>query len=194
MPRINAEYRENAKKKIIAAAIEVAAEKSWEAVTLDAIAQKIGVTKGALYAYFGNSEALLYEVTLEVFRNVRDQFEGILADNKDVHLTIRELAELIFEQQKPYASIFCQLPVKLPQNPDYRQEFIRIFEGNGVIIREYLSRMKNMGKLPKDADPRMAADAILALTMGLRTRSLFLGMDIGTAKRVWIDSVERILF
>jgi AcrR family transcriptional regulator len=55
MPRINTEYREDAKKKIIDAAVEVAAEDGWGALTLDAVARKVGVTKGAFYSYFANS-------------------------------------------------------------------------------------------------------------------------------------------
>jgi AcrR family transcriptional regulator len=193
MARINAEYRSDAKKKIIAAALEVAAERGWDAVTLEAIAQKVGVTKGALYVYFENSEALLREVTREVFRNIRAQLEATLVDDEEVRRTIRGLAEVIFEQQEPYASIFCQLPVRLPQDRKYREEFIRIFDGTRVLIRDYLSRMQKEGKLPPGADPDTAANAILALILGLRIRSIFLGMDILEAKRVWIDSVERIL-
>jgi AcrR family transcriptional regulator len=193
MPRINTEYREDAKKKIIAAAIEIAAEKSWDAVTLEAIAQKVGVTKGALYAYYENSEELLREVILEVFRKVRDGLVATLKDEENIHRTIRNLAELVFEQQKPYASIFCQLPMRLPQDPRYREEFIQIFDKNRFLIRDYLVRMKNREKLPPGADPDAAASALIAMTMGLRISSLFLGKDAGEAKEIWIDSAERIL-
>lgn len=193
MPRINSEYREDAKKKIIAAAIEIAAEKNWDAVTLEAIAQKVGVTKGALYAYFENSEALLREVIFEVFRNFRAGLEVALVDEVNIHHTIRSLANLIFEQQKPYASIFCQLPMRLPQDHQYRKEFIRIFGQNKLIIQEYFERMKVAGKLSKDVDTDQAAGATIALTMGLRIHALFLELDPDTAKMTWIDSVERIL-
>ena len=64
MARINA--KEDAKKKIIAAALDIAAEHGWDAVTLDAIAQNVGVTKPALYSYFENREALLRDVLFEV--------------------------------------------------------------------------------------------------------------------------------
>jgi AcrR family transcriptional regulator len=193
MPRINTEYREDAKKKIIVAAIEIAAEKSWDAVTMEAIARKVGVTKGALYAYFENSEALLREVILEVFGNVRAGLEATLAGEDDLHRAVIQLADLIFEQQKPYASIFCELPTRLPQDPKYRKEFIRIFGRNRLIISDYFERMKGAGKLSRDLDADAAAGAILGLTMGLRIHALFLGQDLDEAKRIWIYSVERIL-
>jgi len=193
MPRINTEYREDAKKKIIAAAIEIAAEKNWDAVTLEAIAQKVGVTKGALYAYFENSEALLREVILEVFRNIRLGLEATLSHNEDIHGIVRDLAELVFEKQKPYANIFFQLPIRLPQDSRYREEFAGIFDNNRILIRDCLARMKTQGKLSRRVDPEAVSSAIIALTMGLRVSSLFLGRDPGKAKKVWIDSVERLL-
>jgi AcrR family transcriptional regulator len=34
--------------------------------TLDAVGRKVGVTKGALYTYFANSDALMEEVPFEL--------------------------------------------------------------------------------------------------------------------------------
>lgn len=193
MPRINAEYREDAKKKIISAAIEIAAGSGWDAVTMDAIARKVGVTKGALYAYFENREALLRAVILEVFAKIRAGLIATLTDEKDIHTIVRDLADLIFELQKPYSTIFYQVPARIPQDPEYREEFSRIFDGNRVIIRECLARFVREKRLPATVDPEAASHAIIGLTMGLRILSLYLGKDSDEAKSTWIDSVERIL-
>jgi AcrR family transcriptional regulator len=193
MPRINAEYREDAKKKIIAAAIEIVAEKGWDAATLEAIAQKVGVTKGALYAYFENREALWQEVLFEVIGNIRTGIETTLGTTDDVHTIILNLADLIFDQQKPYVTIFYQLPTRLPQDPRCREEFTRIFEGNRILIRDCLARKKTEGKLLKGVDPETASTTIIAITLGLRLGSLLLGRDSEVSKKIWIDSVERIL-
>ncbi len=193
MPRINTEYREDARRKIIAAAIAIASEKSWDAVTMDAIAKRVGVTKGALYAYFENSDALLREVIQEVFRNIRAGIERTLSGSDDVPTMIQGLADLIFEQQKPYAAIFFQLPVRLIQDPLYREDFSIIFDGNRILIRDYLVRMIAEGKLSKDVDPEAASATLIAMSMGLRISALFLGRDSNEAKMTWIYSVERIL-
>lgn len=193
MPRINAEYRTEAKKKIVAATLEISARDGWDAVTLDAIAKEVGVTKGALYAYFENREALLREVILELFKKIRLGIESALEKSDDAHSVILNLADLIFEQQKPYATIFCQLPVRIPQDTKYREEFSRIFDGNRLLVRDCLARMKAEGKLSGDIDPEEASGAIIGLTMGLRIISLFLGKDNDEAKKTWISTVERIL-
>jgi len=193
MPRINAEYREDAKKKIIGAALEIAVEKGWDAVTLEAIAQKVGVTKGALYAYFENRDALWHEVLFEVFKNIRIGIETTLGTTDDLDTMILNLADLIFDQQKPYVTIFYQLPTRLPQDPRCREEFTRIFDGNRILIRDCLARKKAEGKLSNCVDPETASTTIIAMTMGLRLGSLLLGRDSDVSKKIWIDSVERIL-
>jgi AcrR family transcriptional regulator len=193
MPRINAKYHEDAKKKIIAAALDVAAENGWDAVTLDAIAQNIGVSKPALYSYFENREALLREVVLEVVQNVRAGLETILVQDEDVHLLVRNLAELLFERQKPCANIFFLLPTKRPSDPEYREEFIHIFNTCRILIRDCLARVKDKGKVSRKVDPDTATYMIIAMSMGLLTSSDFMEMDTDAAKQIWIDAVERLL-
>jgi Transcriptional regulator len=197
MSRINTEYhteyREDAKKKIIAAALDVAAEHSWDAVTLDAIAQNIGVTKPALYSYFKNREALLRDVTLEVVRNIQTGLETTLAHDNDIHRIIRNLAELLFEQQKPYANIFFQLPARMRQDAKNHEEFAHFFDKSRTVIRDSLTRIKSDEGLLRAVDPDAAAYMIIAMTMGLLTSSDFLKMDVNVAKKIWIDTVARYL-
>ncbi len=73
------------------------------------------------------------------------------------------------------------------------EEFARIFDNNRILIRDCLVRKKVEGKLPRDVDPETASSAIIALTLGLRISSLFLGKDADATKKIWIDSIERIL-
>jgi len=193
MPRINAEYRDDAKKKIITAALDLAMENGWDAVTLDAIAQNVGVTKPALYSYFDNHEALLREVNLEVVRNIQAGLETAFAHDDDIHCIVRNLAELIFEQQKPYANIIFQLPTRLRQDPKNREEFTRLFDTSRIIIRDGLARVKSRGGLLRAVDPDEVTCMIIAMTMGLQTNSDFLEMDVAAAKKIWIDAVERLL-
>jgi AcrR family transcriptional regulator len=197
MSRINTEYRSeyrvDAKKKIIAAALNVASEHGWDAVTLDAIALNVGVTKPALYSYFKNREVLLHEVTLEVIRNIQTGLENTLAHDDDIHRIIRNLADLLFEQQKPFANIFFQLPSRIRHNAKNREEFTQIFDENRIIIRDCLTRIKSEGRLLQVVNPDAAAYMIIAMTMGLLTSSDFLKMNVNAAKEIWIDTLERYL-
>ena len=50
----------------------------------------------------------------------------------DIHITILNLADLFFEQQKRYAAIFYQLQARLPQDPRFREEFSRLFRARPI--------------------------------------------------------------
>jgi len=194
MPRVIQKYHEDAKKRIIAAAIEVADEKGLDGVTLDAIAQNVGVSIPALYTYFENREALLSAVVLEVVRKTQVGLESVFSQNGNIRKTVEELASLLFEERKSYTNIFFQLPVLVRQNPKARDELSEIFHTIRVIIHDYLVRKKNEEMLSQKVDPDEATRIIFAITIGLNFSSLVMELqDINTIRKTWIDTVERSL-
>ena len=128
-----------------------------------------------------------------MLRNVRLGLKVALENTDDIHITILNLADLFFEEQKRYAAIFYQLQARLPQDLRFREEFSRFFNNNRILLRDRLARMKAEGKLSQDADPEAASSTIIAMTMGLRMSTFCLGREVDEAKKMWIDSVERIL-
>jgi AcrR family transcriptional regulator len=193
MPRINSEYRKEAKEKIIAAALEIAAERGWDEVSLDAIARKVGTSKPALYNYFRSREVLLRDVLFEVFRTFRADLETTLSHNEDIHSEVRNLAELVFEREKPRTNLFFQIPLRLMQDNESGREFARIFDNSRKIIRDCLERAKTRKELFEGTDTDEAACTIIAMLFGLHVSSPFMGMDTDMKKKIWIKSVERFL-
>jgi len=58
MPKVVPEYKEEAKSRILEAANKVFAEKGYHEATMDDIAKRLGVSKGAIYLYFSSKEDL----------------------------------------------------------------------------------------------------------------------------------------
>ncbi len=58
MPKVVPEYKEEAKNRILEAANKVFAEKGYHEATMDDIAKRLGVSKGAIYLYFSGKEDL----------------------------------------------------------------------------------------------------------------------------------------
>jgi len=58
MPKVVPEYKEEAKSRILDAANKVFAEKGYHEATMDDIAKRLGVSKGAIYLYFSSKEDL----------------------------------------------------------------------------------------------------------------------------------------
>src|SRR5947209_1038167 len=62
MPRVVPEYKEEAKTRILSAANRVFGEKGYRQATMDDVAKKLGVSKGAIYLYFASKEELFEEI------------------------------------------------------------------------------------------------------------------------------------
>lgn len=194
MAKINKQYREDAKEKIIAAAIEVAEEKGWDAVTLDAIARNVGVTIPALYNYFKNRDALLDEVILKVARISQRYLETGFAHEDDIHIIIQKIADLNFKETKYCGPVFIQLIAQLSQQPKQRKKIARIFKNHWIIVRDGLIRAKSKGDLPQEVDPDEVVRMIFAISMGLSLSSIMMEKEDPEAeKRIWLDAVERCL-
>jgi len=193
MPRINAEYREDARKKIIAAALDVAASEGWGALTLDAIAKKVGVTKGAFYAYFTSSGSLMQDVIVELIRIIRNHILEHWQDENDIHEVLDRVADFIFLQPKPFIPIFIQAMAGLPEDPAFRKKIDSLLEENSALIGTAIARFQKSGQIPGDVDLDEAVRAIYALTIGLGMMTHILGKDPEKGRTAWIMATERIL-
>jgi len=193
MPRINAEYREDARKKIIAAALDVAASEGWGALTLDAIAKKVGVTKGAFYAYFTSSGSLMQDVIVELIRIIRNHILEHWQDENDIHEVLDRVADFIFLQPKPFIPIFIQAMAGLPEDPAFRKKIDSLLEENSALIETAIARFQKSGQIPGDVDLDEAVRAIYALTIGLGMMTHILGKDPEKGRTAWIMATERIL-
>jgi len=193
MPRINPYYRQEAREKIIAIALEIAVEHGWEKVTLDAISRNVGTTKPALYNYFRNRDLLLRDVLFEVFRNFRSKLEVALSPDNDLHGNIQNLSNILFEKKEAHTNLFFQIPLNLLHDNESGEEFVRIVETSRNIIRDCLIRAHLRGQLSRDVDPDITAKALMVLIFGLHVSSPFMRMDKETKKVVWAISVERLM-
>ena len=75
MPKVVPQYKEAAKERIIQAALEVYAEKGPYQATMEGIAKKLGVSKGALYLYSKSKEELTNEIIKMPEQSVRKFFD-----------------------------------------------------------------------------------------------------------------------
>jgi AcrR family transcriptional regulator len=76
LPRVVPSYREDAKKRIIHAASEVFKEKGYYRSTMDDIANRLGISKGAIYQYFDSKKSLLAALYSGAPDNLRSLFSA----------------------------------------------------------------------------------------------------------------------
>jgi AcrR family transcriptional regulator len=194
MARVNREYREDAKERIVSAALNIVITRGWDAMTLDAIAQEIGVTTPALYSYFKNRDALQDEVVLRALSKNQEEMEATLSHGENIHEVLSDYAHLLFDQKSKYAQVLSNMPVRFLQDPVQHGKIAALYRSSSIIIRECLARAQARGEIPADLDLNNSTRFIHSLTVGLHITSLFIPKTSDLReKEIWLDGVERLL-
>ena len=194
MPRINSEYRDDAKKQIIAAALDIAAENGWDAVKLDTIARKVGVTKGAFYSYFPNSNILMQDVIIEMIRTIRTNMVEDFVNESDVHTALNQFSNFIFLHMRPIMPVFIQAIASARlKDPVFKEYVSGLLDENNILFIAALDRYQKAGQIPREVELSSAVRAIYGMSMGLGMITQVLEKDARQSKQVWVDAAGKIL-
>ena len=185
MPKVVPEYKEEAKKKILAAGCEVMSRKGYRATTMDDIAEHIGVSKAALYQYFRSKDDLVVEIVKAFPAQIRERTIAMYPAATPFDAWVAVLDFYLGNNEEQNA-LFFELLSLIPRNPDIAKSF----SANTLFILEKATGAvaEQEPGLFAGGDPRTAAIAIMSLLHGLRTLSLMgverdelreRGMEIG---------------
>lgn len=173
---------ETRKAEVLAAALDVFAELGFERATLQDVADRAGVTKGALYHYFDSKDQLFLELMRErvaahvCATRMRITAAGPTKPKADL---LRELLEAIWInlQQPGLLELMRLMMSELPKFPEVRRSF---FEEIVVPARRAVRNAWIAERGDDEADA--AVDAITALLPGMLlgvglTRRMFQEID-----------------
>ncbi len=85
--------RSNARDKILVAALDLFADKGFDATGVQEIVARAGVTKGALYHHFASKEDILFDLYGEVLGEQLADLDRILATDRDPMSKLRAVVE-----------------------------------------------------------------------------------------------------
>jgi AcrR family transcriptional regulator len=188
LARLYPEYKEEVRKKIVAATHDIFHEKGYDSTKMSDIAVALGVTKPTIYHYFDTKEKLfvavaeferrkLEELILESFSGqdfvsgagiffdtVMEGFLGHIGP-ESVAITTRdeELKAIIVND---------------------REEFLKV-------VTRFLAERQNSGEIREDADVRILACTLNALFQGLLIYAMQ-GMDVDELRTVWNSTVRNL--
>lgn len=84
------------KHQIIKTAANLFSEKSFHDVTVDEIAEKVGVAKGTIYLYFSSKEKLYLEILEETFDSIESLLEEEVEKSDSAPEKLRNVLKIIF--------------------------------------------------------------------------------------------------
>lgn len=171
--------REVKRKAILTAAVEVFLGAGFGLASMDAIAQRAGVSKATVYSHFGNKQKLFGAIIKALCHDLFTPLQTSETGANNLELTLRRIAEhflcLIMDAQ-----ILALYRVVIAESCRF-PEFAHIFYENGPgqtaeNFAPYLCKQTELGHLDI-ADPRRAAEQFFSLLSGhVHTRAL-LGVE-----------------
>jgi AcrR family transcriptional regulator len=161
------------------------------------IAERAGVSKGTIYNYFDDKEALLMGVVCSGFDQLRTRMKEISAETGDpVRKISRALQEYLefFGRRKAFCRVLVEEAVHIL--PRVRDEY-RAYYVAHVGYVESLIRQGIASKMLVKVDARLAALSLLemagAVTKGavLLNRKLDVKEDHKTIMRIFLSGIEK---
>jgi len=191
MPRIIQEYREEVRKKIIDAAYSLFVEKGFHGTTMEEIAQRLGVTKPALYQYFPGKEDLYTAVA----ERCRQELNGLL-ERSYQNRNIREGSAALFDSLAEYVPQFHGMNAEMMLLAAHNEQMRAVLRQDRIedirVVERFITRQQEEGLVSRTLDPRTLAIACDALINGL-LMDIMVGLDKEEAKGIWIVALERLI-
>jgi len=191
MPKMYPGYRDEVRKKIVAEASALFMEKGYSATTMDDIAERLGVTKAAIYQYYKSKVDLFAAVTEFQRQELAGMLERSFADRE-----LMQGASVLFDDLLDYMNrsmeMYTDGMAVAVHNENIRTILREDRYGDLDVIERFIEGQKKKGLIHSSIDSRILAVACDALIYGLMF-DVMIGMDPVEAKRVWLDAVDDLL-
>jgi AcrR family transcriptional regulator len=162
--------RPSAKDRILEAALDLFAEKGYDATGVQEIVAAAGVTKGALYHHFTAKEEILFEIYGSVFAEQLAELDAILALRRDPVWTLRAVIENIVVStaaSAKAAAVFTREVSRL--DPLRYKELQADWRRYQDSVRALIRRAQADGIFATAASPEIISWAIFGVTTSLHT-------------------------
>jgi AcrR family transcriptional regulator len=184
------EYREEAKKRIVEAGLEVMYEKGYCNATMEDIASRLNVSKPALYRYFKNKD----ELVIESANYLQTQYRNIKADCNSnvcpVDAWIEIFDQIMSPDIKIHALYFEILGMTVHKPEVGKRSTEGMKHGLDQPTHE-IEEQQQKGLIPSETDPRTLAVALVSLFNGMRVLIL-LGIDWKEVRSRWIEIIRNL--
>ena len=150
---------ERARKAILEAAAELLLARGLSAVSMDAVAERAGVSKATIYRWWATKETLALDALYTEWAAAQPQARDTGSLRGDLLSLFRPWARLA--RSRPYGRVIAALITESQTDPvfaaEYRQRFVEPRREQGrVIFRRAIGR----GEIPADTKVEVALDLL----------------------------------
>jgi AcrR family transcriptional regulator len=185
MPKVVPEYKDEAKKKILAAGRDIMGSKGYQATTMDDIARHVGVSKATLYLYFSSKEELVIEIVKAFPEQIREKKMAKFPLETPLDAWIAIL-DFYLDNNAEQNALFFELLSMIPRNPEIAKSFSENMLAGVEKATLGVAHLQRLGSCGTGADPRTIALAMMSVFHGLRALAL-IGVEREELRERWIE-------
>ncbi len=191
MPKVVPEYKEEARSRILDAANRVFAEKGYHEATMDDIAKRLGVSKGAIYLYFSSKEDLFETMVRTAPQAFKEILYSSFGDEADPVQSATQFFDKMLKLSASNPGLSFEILSEASRNPNLK----RILKQNHAEYEEVLTSFLAEGQKRRfvgdNLDIRPLANSLIALWNGLETLLVW-GLTVEEARRAWLEALKAI--
>jgi AcrR family transcriptional regulator len=187
MPKVFQEYKEEAKNRILQKTIEVFRKKGYRRTKMDDIANELGVSKGAIYPYFGSKEELFREALCYFQKNMNSDILEKLQENDMGAADFFDL--LMSYEERGDQELVVEICSMALNDQNFREVVTEHMKQDMETYEQYFNYRKKRGILLKNMDARDLSEKVTILFLGLYFLMIF-GMTEKRAKEIWEETVS----
>jgi AcrR family transcriptional regulator len=172
-------------REIVATVLALARERGPEAITTQAIADRMGVTQGALFRHFPDKEA----IWLAVFAWVREALGTVFATAVEKANSPLAKLEAAFHAHVAFVAANPGVPrivfheLQYPGDSPVRAAVRAMVVAYRRRLARLFTQAKAAGELPANLDAALAPVLFLGAIQGLVMQSALVGDEVGMTKR-----------
>jgi len=182
--------KEQRRNAILRSARKEFFEKGFRSVTVDSIARRAELSKGAIYLYFKSKEEIYAQILLRDIDKFHERVETLLDTSKDASDNLRQFSEVyasFFLSDRELFRIFMNFMIQHnPVNftPHINDQVVKSTNQTVVIIEQILQMGQERGEFAKGLDIRVCRNALWGLLNGIIALHLFSGREETREDRV----------
>src|SRR5437899_2554547 len=191
MPRVIPEYKEEARTRILAAANQVFGEKGYRQATMDDVAKKLGVSKGALYLYFASKEELFEAIARAEPLAFKEILYSTFGENKEPLESAGEFFDKMLKRYGSNSGLSFEIFSEASHNPGLRRVLKKTQDEYANTLASFLEQIRKTGHLGEGLNLRPLTYALIGLWNGIETLMVS-GLPVSEAKQAWLEGFKAI--
>ena len=191
MPKVVPEYKEEAKSRILEAANKVFAEKGYHEATMDDIAKRLGVSKGAIYLYFSSKEDLFEAMCKTAPQAFKEILLSSFGNESNPIQSATQFFDKMLKLSASNPGLSFEILSEASRNSGLKRILRQSHEEYERVLTGFLAEGRKRKIVGDNLDIRPLANALIALWNGLETL-LVAGLPIDQARRAWLEALKAI--